>query len=465
MPEPHAGHDHGHRHGHSHSHGHRHGHSHSHGRRDRGGWEAWRDQPLLLGVLVLLAVAFVATVIGLVVLWPDGDGLQTAQDDAAELGLASDRFRAEVVEVTEAVCSYAGGDPDVLCRSVVVVPSEGPDAGALVSLGEFDLTDPRFAPNVSVGDDVVVGYESQTGFYFYADQERRGPLLWLALIFAAAVIALGRFRGVLALLASASTVVVLVVFIAPAVLDGRDPLLVCLVGAAAIAFVSLYLTHGINPMTTVALAGTLGALGLTLVLSIVFFELADFTGLATEEGLTLPAVVGELDLLGLLLGGVMLGTLGALDDVTVTQSATVWELHETDRRLGFVRLFRSGMSVGREHIASTVNTLLLAYAGASLPLVLLFALSDQSLATVANSEIVAVEIARTLCGSIGLVAATPLTTGLAAAALTLGPRRRGADEAPASADAAGRSSDRGPHQEEPAESSWEDFAPRSTLDF
>jgi uncharacterized membrane protein len=218
-------------------------------------------------------------------------------------------------------------------------------------------------------------------------------------------------------------------------------------------------------MTTVALAGTLGALGLTLVLSIVFFELADFTGLATEEGLTLPAVVGELDLLGLLLGGVMLGTLGALDDVTVTQSATVWELHETDRRLGFVRLFRSGMSVGREHIASTVNTLLLAYAGASLPLVLLFALSDQSLATVANSEIVAVEIARTLCGSIGLVAATPLTTGLAAAALTLGPRRRGADEAPASADAAGRSSDRGPHQEEPAESSWEDFAPRSTLDF
>jgi uncharacterized membrane protein len=360
------------------------------------------------------------------------------------------------------VCSYAGDDPDLLCRSVVEVPSEGPDAGALVALGEFDLTDPRFAPDVQVGDDVVVGYEPQTGFYFYADQERRGPLLWLALIFVAAVIALGRLRGVLALLATASTVVVLVVFIAPAVLDGSDPLLVCLVGAAAIAFVSLYLTHGVNPMTTVALAGTLSALGLTLLLSIVFFGLARFTGLATEEGLTLPAVVGELDLLGLLLGGVMLGTLGALDDVTVTQAATVWELHETDRRLGFVRLFRSGMSVGREHIASTVNTLLLAYAGASLPLVLLFALSDQSLATVANSEIVAIEIARTLCGSIGLVAATPLTTGLAAAALTLGPRRRVADEAPTSAapEAPGAG-----HDEPAAGSSWDDFAPRPTLDF
>jgi uncharacterized membrane protein len=200
----------------------------------------------------------------------------------------------------------------------------------------------------------------------------------------------------------------------------------------------------------------LGALGLTLVLSIVFFDLARFTGLATEEGLTLPAVVGELDLLGLLLGGVMLGTLGALDDVTVTQAATVWELHETDRRLGFVRLFRSGMSVGREHIASTVNTLLLAYAGASLPLVLLFALSDQSLATVANSEIVAVEIARTLCGSIGLVAATPLTTGLAAAALTLGPRR----------PAERRTVPDVPGRDAPAASpSWDDFAPRSTLDL
>lgn len=441
-----------------------HHHGHRHGSRDRGGWDAWRDQPLLLGVLGLLALAFVATLVGLVALWPDGRGLQTAQDEAAELGLGSDRFRAEVVEVTEAVCSYAGDDRDILCRSIVVVPTEGPDAGALVALGEFDLTDPRFTPNVAVGDDVVVGYESQTGFYFYADQERRSPLLWLALLFAAAVVALGRFRGVLALLASASTVVVLVVFIAPAVLEGSDPLLVCLVGAAAIAFVSLYLTHGVNPMTTVALAGTLGALGLTLVLSVVFFDLARFTGLATEEGLTLPAVVGELDLLGLLLGGVMLGTLGALDDVTVTQAATVWELHDTDRRLGFMRLFRSGMAVGREHIASTVNTLLLAYAGASLPLVLLFALSDQSLGTVANSEIVAVEIARTLCGSIGLVAATPLTTGLAAAALTLGPRRRVAGT-PAPGDDDHEGHDHAdPAPGDPA-ASWDDFAPRSTLDL
>jgi uncharacterized membrane protein len=259
-------------------------------------------------------------------------------------------------------------------------------------------------------------------------------------------------------------VVVLVVFIAPAVLDGSDPLLVCTVGASLIAFVSLYLTHGVNPMTTVALAGTLGSLAITLVLAVVFFELASFTGLASEEALTLPAVSAELDLRGLLLGGVVIGTLGALDDVTVTQAATVWELNATDRRLGFRRLFGSGMAVGREHIASTVNTLLLAYAGASLPLVLLFAVSDQSLATVANSELVAVEIARTLCGSIGLVAATPLTTALAAAALTLGSRTTVPDADPDGDEHP--EPDEGAVPEEGARgASWEDFAPRPTLDL
>jgi len=418
-------------------------------------------------VLGLLGAALLATVAGLVLLWPDGEGLQAARDEASALGLGSERYRAEVVEVTEAQCSYTE-DPARICRTVTARPTEGPDAGLLVSLGEFDLSDPRLAPPVSVGDAIVVGYEPQTGFTFYADLERRAPLFWLAVLFAAAVVALGRLRGVLALVASASTVVVLVGFIAPAVLDGRDPLLVCIVGAAAIAFVSLYLTHGVNPMTTVALTGTLAALGITVVLALVFFELASFTGLASEEGLTLPAVSGDLDLVGLLLGGVVLGTLGALDDVTVTQTATVWELHATDRRLGFRRLFRSGMAVGREHIASTVNTLLLAYAGASLPLVLLFAVSEQSLDTVANSEIVAVEIARTLCGSIGLVAATPVTTALAAAALTLGPRRRrrGAEEGgPGPQPIPGPGPTPEPAADPGPRAAWEDFTPRGTLEL
>ena len=142
-------------------------------------------------------------------------------------------------------------------------------------------------------------------------------------------------------------------------------------------------------------------------MSRVFFGLSEFTGLATEEGLTLPLIAGDVDLASLLLGGAIIGALGALDDVTVTQVATVSELRYRSPDLPRRDLITSGIRVGREHIAATVNTLLLAYAGAGLPLVLLFAVSDQSLAMVANSELIAVEIVRTLCGSLGLVAAVP----------------------------------------------------------
>ena len=206
----------------------------------------------------------------------------------------------------------------------------------------------------------------------------------------------------------------LIAFAAPSVLDGNNPVLVAVVAAAVIAFASLYLTHGLNAHTTVALAGTLASLGLTLGLSWVFFGLADFTGLATEEGLTLPLIAGDIDLAALLLAGAIIGALGALDDVTVTQVATVAELRHRSPDLTARELIASGIRVGREHIAATVNTLLLAYAGAGLPLLLLFAVSDQSLAMVANSELIAVEIVRTLCGSMGLVAAVPVTTVLAA---------------------------------------------------
>ena len=205
-------------------------------------------------------------------------------------------------------------------------------------------------------------------------------------------------------------------------LDGNDPLLVAVVAASTIAFVSLYLTHGFTPTTTVALAGTLAALALTLGLSWAFFELAQFTGLASEEAFTLPFISEELSVSSLLLGGAIVGVLGALDDVTVTQVATVAELRYRSPDLPRRELVTSGIRVGRDHIASTVNTLLLAYAGASMPLLLLFAVSDQSLAMVANSEIIAIEIVRTLCGSIGLVAAVPLTTALASGGAAPHPR-------------------------------------------
>lgn len=408
-------------------------------------------------VLRVVALAVIAsaglTVIGLIVLWPSGEGKRQATDNASQIGLVTERVDATVVTVNEGRCSYSTPDNPQTCRTLTFELTNGPATASLVSLPEINTTFDQTFPELSVGDGVVLGYEATTDYYFFADLQRRTPLTILAVLFAVVVIALSRVRGALALLAMAATLILLVAFVAPSVLDGNDPLLVAVVAASAIAFVSLYLTHGFTPTTTVALAGTLAALTLTLVISWIFFELATFSGLATEEGLILPFVAENVDLGALLLGGAIIGALGALDDVTVTQVATVAELRHRSPDLPTRSLIASGVRVGRDHIASTVNTLLLAYAGASMPLLLLFAISDQSLATVANSEIIAVEIVRTLCGSIGLVAAVPITTGLAALVLRPEalPRAGDADLDPAAAP---------PTTPDPAAAPrWEDFAP------
>ena len=388
----------------------------------------------MLGVLVFVGLAGVAAVVGLVLLWPTGEGRDAARERADEIGLTYLRLAGTVVEVTDRACSYSASDDPQPCRSITVLVREGPDAGAQVVLPEFSLEYDRSAIGISPGDEVILGFEESNDYYFFVDRDRRTPLAWLAVLFAVVVLALGRLRGGLALAGMAVTLAVLVAFAAPSVLDGNDPVLVAVVAAAAIAFSGLYLTHGFNTNTTVALAGTLASLGLTLGLSWIFFGLADFTGLATEEGLTLPLIAGDIDLASLLLGGAIIGALGALDDVTVTQVATVSEVRYRSPDLSRRELIASGIRVGREHIAATVNTLLLAYAGAGLPLLLLFAVSDQSLAMVANSELIAVEIVRTLCGSMGLVAAVPVTTVLAAFVTTGGGTPEAAESADTSPD-------------------------------
>lgn len=424
-----------------------------------GGWQDWGQDWTLRIVLVGVIVTAVATLAGIVALWPTGEGRDAAVERADEIGLGSERLSATLRELRDGPCSYSTSDDPQQCRTLTFELHDGPDAGAVVALPELNLALERSVPDLEVGDSVILGYEESTDFYFYADRDRRSSLLWLSALFVVVVVALGRLRGVLALLSMAATVIVLVGFVAPSVLDGNDPLLVAVVAASAIAIVSLYLTHGVSPTTTVALGGTLLALGLTLALSWVFFEVADFTGLATEEALTLPFIAEGLDLSSLLLGGAVIGALGALDDVTVTQAATVAELRYRSPDLSTAELTASGIRVGREHIASTVNTLLLAYAGASMPLLLLFAASDQSLGIVANSEIIAVEIVRTLCGSVGLVAAVPITTALAAVVTA----RRGSDGAHEGREPA--SHPQPPNAAEPSAATdegpprWEDFAP------
>lgn len=444
---------------------HGHGHSHGHGHGLQGDWSVWLAVPTLRIVLGAVAGLAVLTLVGVIALWPDGTGRAAAIDEATELGLATEQFDATVDAVIEATCSYSTADNPQDCISYDLLVHEGPDAGALIALPEYNLTARAQAPDLAVGDAVVAGYEPTTGFYFYADRDRGNSLIWLAVVFAAVVIALGRWRGLSALASMVVTVIVLVGFVAPSVLDGNDPVWVAVVAGSAIAYTSLYLTHGFNPTTTVALAGTLASLLLTLVIAALFFDLANFSGLATEEGLTLP-LLADINLSSLLLGGAVIGTLGALDDVTVTQVATVAELNHRNSRLTVGELITSGIRVGREHIASTVNTLLLAYAGASMPLLLVFAASDQPLGVVANSEIVAVEIVRTLCGSIGLVAAVPVTTVLAA--LLVGTTTDGVGTTTTSGPDDDPSPPERPEEPEQPEQperrkpSWDDFAPVET---
>ena len=425
--------------------------------------EAWRSDRALQAVLAFVGFAIVAAAVGMALLWPTGAGRDAARQRADEIGLTYQRLAATVVEVTDRACSYSAPDDPQPCRSITVRVDEGPDAGAQVALPEFNLEYDRSSLRISPTDKVILGYEDSNDYYFFVDRDRRTALVWLAVLFAVVVVVLGRLRGGLALAGMATTLVVLVAFAAPSVLDGNNPVLVAVVAAAVIASASLYLTHGLNVHTTVALAGTLASLGLTLGLSWIFFGLADFTGLATEEGLTLPLIAGDIDLAALLLGGAIIGALGALDDVTVTQVATVAELRYRSPDLSVRQLMASGVRVGREHIAATVNTLLLAYAGAGLPLLLLFAVSDQSLAMVANSELIAVEIVRTLCGSMGLVAAVPVTTVLAAVVATGSrpdPSAVPAGDTPDDPQAPPAVEDRSQRAEEPeAAPRWEDFAP------
>jgi uncharacterized membrane protein len=367
-----------------------------------------RSTPRRAPILSALAGAIAAlALVGLASLWPSGD----PGPEAPALSSFEGVYTATTIERTEQPC--AGADASTACLSLTFRLLEGPDESTTASI-EQPASSFRVI-GVEVGSRVLLGHQPDVeGFeYVFLDPDRRSPLLVLAGVFALAVVALGGWKGGSALVGLLATLLVLFLFVVPAILDGSDPLLVSLVGSVAIAFAALYLSHGVGVKTTTALLGTLGGLLCAAILAVVFMDVAEITGLASEEALFLSALGTNLDLRGLILGGMMIGALGAIDDITVTQASAVWELRSVDPTMTRRRLLRSGMRIGRDHVASTVNTLVLAYAGASMPLLILFVLSDQPAGTVANGEIVATEIVRTLVGSLGLIASVPITTWLA----------------------------------------------------
>lgn len=409
--------------------GHGHSHSHSHGE----GAGAAFDPRLRRNLTVAAAVIFAVTVIGAVLLWPSGSD----RDDLGSLGVADAYFDATVTRVDEFPCPGTDGAPDAggaavttttspsgdepdpgLCQTVTFRLDQGPDRGEERSVDLFDVGP---FPEIGVGDGVVVPYlEDALPEFQYAqafERERRWPLILLAGLFALLVIIQGRIRGLAALAGLVASIGVIIVFVLPALVEGAAPVPVAIVAASLVAFLALYLAHGFNPLTTVALMGTLVSLVLVGVLSWLFTGLTVLSGLG-EEAQYIRAFGGDLSFQGLLLAGIILGALGALDDMTVTQASAVAELRAANPGYGFRDLYRAGSRIGRDHIASTVNTLALAYAGASLPLLLLFVEFGRPISRVLTSEIVAAELVRTLVGSIGLVASVPLTTALAARLVT-----------------------------------------------
>lgn len=299
------------------------------------------------------------------------------------------------------------------CVSATVELLSGPDKGDTFVLDALSTPVTPFPD----GGRILLSYEPTAApgeQYAFADVERRNPLLLLGALFAIAVVALGRWTGLRALFGLGLSLLVITLFVLPALLAGSNALLVALVGSAAVMFTVLYLAHGIRVQTSIAVLGTLASLLLTVTLAEVFVRVSSLTGLGSDETSLISATVGTIDLRGLLLAGIVIGSLGVLDDVTVTQSSVVWELHLANPAASVRELYQAGTRIGRDHIASTVNTLVLAYVGTSLPLLVVYSLAESRVQDVLTSEVVAQEVVRTLVGSIGLVAAVPLTTLLAA---------------------------------------------------
>lgn len=414
-----------------------HGHTHSHGP------AAPVSQQLRRVIAAVLIPFAAAVVVGLVVLWPGG----TPGHERSGVGFDRQTEKGQVVRLQQIDCKSVNasqvpstGDTSQpegreaqqaqtgLCKKATVEVVSGKEKGRRF----VEVVQPDAPRQFHVKQGVVLAYAPDAPHdlqYSVTDVDRHVPMALLAGIFALAVVVVGRLRGLMALIALAVSFGVLTLFILPAVLQGSNPLVVAVVGASAIMLIALYMCHGLTARTSVAVIGTLVSLMLIGLLGSIFIGWASLTGNTDDSTGLIHGLYPQIDMSGLLLAGVIIGSLGVLDDVTVTQTSAVWELHAADPSMGPRALYRAGIRIGRDHIASVVNTLVLAYAGAALPLLLLFSIAQSGVGTVANSELVAEEIVRTLVGSIGLVASVPVTTALAALVVSADRRGAGGSEA------------------------------------
>lgn len=372
---------------------------------------------VLVGFLGALAVV---TVAGLLWLWPTSSEIQA--------GIRKIPAAEGVVETTGTIVGIEGKcvnqfSPDVGeldCLTLTVTVAGGPDAGEQAS---FEVAGPPSHAGLKVGDTVeITRMNTPDGtIYVYKGINRIPVFIVLGLLFVATVVAVARWKGLFALLGLAVAGGVLVAFIIPAILLGKPGVLVALVGSTAIMFVVLYVAHGVSIRTSTALAGTMLGLAVTAGLGAASVAAARLTGFADETEWDLLQLAPNLDFKELLIAAIIIGGLGVLNDTTITQSSAVFELRAAAPHMRRRDIFASGMRIGRDHIASTIYTIVFAYAGSALVVVMVVFFTTDSWANLLNRELFASEIVRTLGSAIGLILSVPITTGIAA--LTVGPAK------------------------------------------
>ncbi|MEJ5913251.1 YibE/F family protein [Pseudokineococcus sp. 1T1Z-3] len=374
--------------------------------------QALRSSRRVVAVSAVLVGLVTASVLaGLVVLWPtQGAGVPAAGEPAAA-ELVSGTVTAVEPFDCDAQAFDEDGNPIPVgpCGDVSVRLAGGVVVGVQVSPTVYET-------GIGAGDGVQLlegPGEGGVPSYVFVDYERGVPLALLGVVLVLLVVAVARWRGVAAVLGALISLLVLLRFVVPALLAGEDALAVAVVGSAAVAVVVLYLAHGISVRTTSALLGTLVGLVLTAGIGVWATGGARLTGTAFEDDVSLSVLAPEISLSGVVLASLVIAGLGVLNDVTVTQSSLVWELRETSPEAGRGRLFASAMRVGRDHVASSMYTLIFAYAGSALTLLLLVSVYGRPLLEVATTDEVGTEVVRTLVGAIGLVLAIPVTTGVA----------------------------------------------------
>lgn len=400
-------------------HGHGHSHSHGHG-------------PIPIGpvaarvVIGLLTVIGIASLVGLVVLWPDRVSVDVPTPFQSADGSAVQSVNGTVLEQNPGLCpspsagrvfsdaplaAPAGGYE---CPSFVVSIDSGPNAGNRTLL---EVSPGPGQPDLQPGDKIrlVRGIDtSGSAIYGFDDFQRTGSLLLVVAIFVIVIVVVAGLRGLRALIGLTLAFGVIVVFILPALLDDKPPVPVALVGGSLILYAVLYLAHGVNLRTSAALLGTLTSMVVAAIGSVMVIDGTGVTGLSEEQNTNIQTYLEHVSIIGLLLAGFIIGSLGVLNDVTITQASATFELAAANPDASRLDLFRGAMRVGRDHIASTVYTLMLAYAGGALPLLLLLSVAGRPLGDLLTGDAIATEIARSAVGGIALTLSVPLTTGIAA---------------------------------------------------